>query len=513
MPSRVTTRRTGFNIATMWARNLVSMGVGLFLVAFVVGRVGAEHYGGWTAVASLIGYLGLLDAGMSVALQHFVAGHAARDERKDLLAVFNSAMLLYGVVALATLGLLLVLAAVYPAAFPKIPDDAAAECSVALRWVAFGMMGYLLNLPIQGSLLGLQRHYARNASEIVSVLTRAATVVIAFAVSGPSLAHLGMAFFAATCARFVVSAALLRWLEPAVRLRPTAASWEAVRRLVGYGGHSFIWASCFVVIRNSGPLFATALLGPAEATFLYVGTRLTEAFAGMIRSAGAVFVSVASSLQASGEEERLRKTAIFGTRFAALVGFSGAVLLIVFGMPAIEQWVGPGYESAYQVTVIVAAGMALPWAFNVALNMLMGMRILWPMTRVMLAQTALFLALATALGIRFELHGLAVAMVLPAALVNVLWVPPTICARAGLRVRDLLVGALPRPIAVAAAVGLASWGLTSLWPPTELAVVLVECAIAGSLFAALAAGWGLDPAMRRQLWARMTRRREAPAAD
>jgi len=163
--------------------------------------------------------------------------------------------------------------------------------------------------------------------------------------------------------------------------------------------------------------------------------------------------------------------------------------------------------------VIVAAGMALPWAFNVALNMLMGMRILWPMTRVMLAQTALFLALATALGIRFELHGLAVAMVLPAALVNVLWVPPTICARAGLRVRDLLVGALPRPIAVAAAVGLASWGLTSLWPPTELAVVLVECAIAGSLFAALAAGWGLDPAMRRQLWARMTRRREAPAAD
>lgn len=513
MPSQVTTRRTGFNIATMWGRNLVSMAVGLFLVAFVVGRLGPEHYGGWTAVASIIGYLGLLDAGMSVALQHYVAGHAARDERRDLSAIFNSALLIYGVVALVTLGLLLVLAGIYPAVFPKIPDEAAAECSVALRWVAFGMMGYLLNLPIQGSLLGLQRHYARNASEIASALTRVTTVVIAFSVAGPSLAHLGLAFFVATCVRFVVSAVLLRWLEPAVRVRPTEASWEAVRRLVGYGGHSFVWASCFVVMRNSGPIFATALLGPAEATFLFVGTRLTEAFAGMIRSAGAVFVSVASSLQASGEEERLRATAIRGTRFAALAGFAGAVVLIVFGQPVIDQWVGPGYEAAYRVTVIVAAGMAAPWAFNVALNMLMGMRILWPMTRVMLAQTALFLVLATVLGLLFDLHGLAVAMVVPIALVNTLWVPPTICARAGLRIRELLIGALPRPLAVAAVVGLASWGLSRVWPPTELVALIVECLLAGGLFAALAAGWGLDPSTRRQLWARFARRRTPSGAD
>ena len=489
----------------MWTRNLVSMAAGLFLVAFVVARVGVEHYGGWTAVASIIGYLGLLDAGLSVALQHYVARHSARGEGRELLAVFNSAMLLHGAIALVALGLLLLLAAAYPAAFPRIPDAAAAECSAALQWVAFGMLGYLLNLPIQGTLLGLQRHLARNASEIVGALARPATVVVAFAVSGPSLAHLGMAFFAATCVRFVVSGVLLRVLEPAVRLRPSAISWRAIRDLVGYGGHSLVWATCFVVVRNSGPIFATALLGPAEATFLYVGTRLTDAIAALIRSAASVFVPMASALQAAGEQERLRTTAIRGTRFAALVGFSGSVLLITLGMPVIEAWVGPGHESAYRVTVIVAAGMAAPWAFTVALNMLMGMRILWPMTWMMLVQAALFLALAPALGIAFGLRGLAVALVLPVAGVQTLWVPATICARAGLSVREFLLRALPRPLSVAAAVGLVAWGLSRIWPPADLATLLAECALAGGLFVALAAAWGLDRETRHQLWSSFSR--------
>jgi len=59
MKAQVSTTRTGVNIASQWALHLAIVGVNMFLIAYVLDRVGPEHYGGWAIIISIVGYMHL----------------------------------------------------------------------------------------------------------------------------------------------------------------------------------------------------------------------------------------------------------------------------------------------------------------------------------------------------------------------------------------------------------------------------------------------------------------------
>ena len=50
MPSEVTTKRTGINIASQWGLHVINVIVNFFLIGYVIAKVGPEHYGGWTSI-------------------------------------------------------------------------------------------------------------------------------------------------------------------------------------------------------------------------------------------------------------------------------------------------------------------------------------------------------------------------------------------------------------------------------------------------------------------------------
>jgi O-antigen/teichoic acid export membrane protein len=99
----VTTRQTGLNIASQWGLHITNVVVNLFLIRYVIGKVGAEHYGGWTTIVSVIGYLSILTAGMSLTMQHYVARFEARQEQTSLISVYNSSYVIYGIAAVIAL--------------------------------------------------------------------------------------------------------------------------------------------------------------------------------------------------------------------------------------------------------------------------------------------------------------------------------------------------------------------------------------------------------------------------
>ncbi|MFQ5600059.1 MAG: oligosaccharide flippase family protein, partial [Candidatus Krumholzibacteriia bacterium] len=365
MPDLVSTKRTGINIAAQWIQHFVLVAVNLFLVGYAIAKVGDENYGGWTVIVSIIGYTTLLAPGISVALQHYVAAHATRSDKLGLGRTLSSAYVIYGAAAVVALPICLMISRAYPMIFPKVPALAAAECSDALVWVGAGMVLVILNLPVEGVLLGLQKHYYRSITESVSVLVRAAVVVATFAWFGPSLAYLGAAFFGGACSRVVLSLFFLHKVEPGLRFRPALISKTSLRQIMSYAGHSTIWTICTVLIRESGPIITVWMLGSREATYYYVGARLIFSFGGLIASAGSVFVPVTSSLWASRDLVRLRSVLIRGARFSALLSIPGAACAVLFGQAVLRHWVGPGFDTAFSVLVAIAIGRLATWSFVV----------------------------------------------------------------------------------------------------------------------------------------------------
>jgi len=488
----VTTKQTGINIASQWIHHIANIVVKFFLIAYVISAVGEEHYGGWASIVSIIGYLTLLDAGMSFALQHHIARSSAMGEKVDMASTFSAAHVIYGTGAVLAFVICLLFSALYPSIFPKIPSEAAAECVAALRWVAAAMILYMLSMPIQGSLLGLQGHYLWSAIEIISLLFRTGIVVCTFIFLGPSLAYLGVAFFGAALLRFVISRFALKRLEPSICFRLSLITKTSLRQVFSFGSHSTIWTFCGVITRETGPLLAAIFLNATAATYLYVGTRLVQSLGSLITSASAVFVPVASQLQAVQERARLRSALIRGTRLCMLLALSGSVPLILVAREALYYWVGFEDKASYHVVVILTIGWSGYWMFSAAQAMLVGMRVLWPITGMMVFRAVSSMILGIIMAYYWGLLGLTVGLIAPRFVSTCVVVPYLACRHTGTTFKDILKDVLPGPLFVGSILTTTCLAIRYAWKPGNILEFVAQCTILVFVFGLLALWKGLD---------------------
>lgn len=497
------TNRTVLNIISQWVFHVANITATFFLVGYVINKVGIERYGGWVSIATVIGFSGLLDAGLSVAIQYFAAKFSAEGDKDRLTSLFSTCYVVYGTSAIVATVVCLTIALQYASLFPKVPEHSVAECSTAALWVALAMPFFILAIPMQGILLGLQLHSVRNFVEIAVALVRVAVVVLCFEFGSTNLAYLGVAFFVAMCVRLFACKLALKYVASDVRLRLSAISRPMLRELFSFAGHSVIWTASAVVVRESGPLVALIILGPEAATCLYVGTRLVRSLGSFVFMAGQVFVPLASSLQTTDDLPRLKTALQRGTRFAALLGFSAAAVLIPFGQPVLNHWIGPDSGASYLVVFITTLGLLSSWVFAVAQAMLIGLRATWFLTSLQLAHLIASVIAAVAMSYAWGTTGLATGLVLPIFLTNATIIPWFACRRMGLSLVRLLATSLPGPAAVGGIVAISSWTIQQLWEPIELHVLGAEVGIIFAIFAGLSLVIGLDAASRNMVRRRL----------
>jgi len=433
---------------------------------------------------------------MSVAIQHYVARLTAEKEQEMLVSIFSSSFFVYVVGAVIALLLCFYLSHIFSDIFTKVPTEAARQCSTALRWVGAGMFLLLINIPIQGALFGLQRHYIRNSIEILGLGARAVTVLVLFLFFGPSLVYLGVAFFTGICLRFLLCRVALWRINPELRFRPSMVNLAALKQIFSYGGHSFIWTICTVLIRDSAPILAVLLISSEAGTFWYIGNRVVVAIGGLIKGAGQVFVPIASSFYGSEKWEDLKTVLIRSTRFCGLFGLSGAVALLLFGRDLINFWVGPGYSKSYQVLIIITIGWISSWTFGAAEAILIGIRKLWVLTNMILFRLIAGIGLAIIMGHYWGILGLTMGLVIPTAINSTFLIPYFASKACKIKVSTLLSSSLPVPLAISLVVLVCIVGMKMVLPPTHIGIFIAECAVTLAVFGTLALMLGLDPTSR-----------------
>jgi O-antigen/teichoic acid export membrane protein len=509
MSNIITAKQAVLNIISQWILQIFNLVVTFFLIGYAIAKVGEEHYGGWASIMSIIAYLAVLDAGMTIAIQHYVAALSAKGERQKLMSLFSSAYIAYGIGAVAAALICLVISFWYHELFPKVSVSIAAECTVTLRWVAAGVFLFVLNLPMQGALVGLQRYYVRNTIELASLAVRVLTVVVLFNLFGFYLTYLGAAFFAATATRFVLSRVALHFIEPDLRLRPSYIRTDSLREIFSFGGHSFFWAISTVLVRDTGPILGTILIGPTAATYLYVGARLVASVGTFIYGAGDIFLPMASALKAANDNVRLQAALVRGTRFCAALAFPAAAVLLTFGQAILKHWVHSAdfdYNTSYYVVVATTIGMFGTWVFKVPLAVLTGIKVLRPVTYMWIIRVAFGVPLGVAMGYYFGAVGVAAGLLTPILVTSNTWIPYKACHSTGITVGKLFHNALIGPLIVGAIVAAGALMIQIVWPAKSAWILITECAVILMLFLALVVAVGIDAASRKLILAKLSLR-------
>ena len=92
-----------------------TVAVSFFLMPFMVQSLGDRLYGFWTLVATFVGFYGILDLGLSSAVNRHIAAAIGGRDTEQCNRIFNTGLLLFsalGFVALLVSGLLAGLASV-----------------------------------------------------------------------------------------------------------------------------------------------------------------------------------------------------------------------------------------------------------------------------------------------------------------------------------------------------------------------------------------------------------------
>ncbi len=338
---------------------------GLFLVAYIVARVGIEQYGLWAIVAAFTGYASLFDLGIGSAYSRFVAEHAARGERERVSAVISTGLVYQFVFAIAFIAVawagvdaFVWSLRAWDGAGALGSPEVTTELRDLLRWsfVLFGATGCLA--PFAAVPTGMQRMGVSNVlGAAMSVVKIGATVF--FLEAGHGLRGLVYANAIVTGAFGVATVMVAFALCPWLRVAPWRASRSVFLRLFGFGWRTQVSRLANLITFETDVLIITFVLRDLQLAGLYkIGLEL----ANKMRQAPVVMMSAlipaAAQLDAQQDGERLVRMYVRGTKYVAAAAIPLSAFVAGGAGLLMTAWQGGAAEMGVAVGVlrVIAAG-------------------------------------------------------------------------------------------------------------------------------------------------------------
>lgn len=110
------------NTIYLYVKTIVSLLVGVFTTRFLLEGLGESDFGLYNVVGGSISMLGFINASMSGVTQRFISYAEGKGDKKNVIKIFNNALLIHNVLALISVGILLIAGLFFFNGVLNIPD-------------------------------------------------------------------------------------------------------------------------------------------------------------------------------------------------------------------------------------------------------------------------------------------------------------------------------------------------------------------------------------------------------
>ncbi|MGI9658752.1 MAG: oligosaccharide flippase family protein [Gaiellaceae bacterium] len=442
----------------LYAASLIAVAVGVTPV--LVRTLGKTEFGIWILVGSLALYLELLEFGFGGATIKKIAQLDAVGSRQELRQATATSFWILAVPGLIALIAGIVISVFFSSIF-DIPAELETAALVVCLLITFDLAISIPSDTFGGVLIGLQRYDLLNTTLLVVVLTQAAGWVIVLALGG-GLIELAIVTVVVALLGQVSRFLLARRLLGGPLLSPRLVQRRLVRPLAGMSVWFSLSEIATVVTLRIDPVVVGIIVGVPEAAVYAVGQKLALACTQLVNPLTDGFFPLSSELDARGDRARLRGAILTGTRISLALAIPIALTVAILADPAIEAWVGGGYEEAGIVVVLLVANAALAMLTGVGIRMLMGTGSFRYPSLALAAEAAANLGLSIGLGLKYGIVGVALGSLLSTALVHVVLAMPYIARTFELSLVGWIASLLRAHLVPGVATGLLGWGLLTI---------------------------------------------------
>jgi O-antigen/teichoic acid export membrane protein len=388
-------RQAAFSSFAGVAQRLLQIAGTLIVMPMVLHAVGSEGFGVWAAAASFFWMTVVVDFGVGQALLTNVAQNVARGDIAEVRRQIGAALLVS--LALGLIGTILAVTIIPRVASPRVAD-------------AYVIAAALLAINIPLSLTanvwtGLQRFHMTSAWEtfqtIVTVgglfaLTRFSTdtrYYVAVTAGGLLVANV-----ASTINLYSRYPELL----PSLRV-PSASRCLA---LMQRGAPFFILSVAATLAVNLDSVIALSRLGADEASRMAVAQRACLTALGLLWVVTQPLWPAVTDAATTGDHVWVRRGIFGGAIVVTLCAATGGAILILFGQPLLDLWMGGGMKLGQDVLWAMSAWIVMLSLGRIVDVLLNGLGAVWFQARVAIIYSVLAFLLKFQLAPYFGVAGI-----------------------------------------------------------------------------------------------------------
>lgn len=495
-------RKVAWGTFASLARIGVGFAVWFLLTPYMIQTLGAQGYGLWALLFSMVGFLSLLDLGTGAGVVRCVAetrGSGRKAERDETLSTYLASALVL------SLSGALVVAAMAWWALPAlgVPDGALPVARSALWLVAF--RSFILAVPlgfVRGVLFGENRLVALNlAQAIATVITGALTAgALAMGLGVRGVAWAGLAGMLIEHLFYLQLA--LPYLRQ-MRLSPKLVTLRALRRAGSLGVAQLLIATSGLILLRTDPLIVQAFFGMAAVSIYAVAMKVAENTFLIIKQ----FVNALSPLIAewhgAGKTGELRELLVRATRIASIPAALIGGAAIGGGASLLRLWLGPEFEAAALPMRILVLAMVLTVPQMVVFGMLTYSDRHQLPARASVVAAFVNVSLSLALVRPFGLVGVALGTLGATIVVDLVYVLRSGAADFGVSFSELARRALLPTWAPLVLLGLFLGAWFEIAPPGHLVDLALRTGIGCIGAALLLGGFALEASERRMVFQKL----------
>ena len=330
--------------------------VGIFMVPFVLDRVGATLYGYWLASGEVLAYAAMADLGVLGVIPWMIAQADGRKDRDGIRSLMSTGFAAAMLVSVAYVGLVVILWNVAPVVI-TLEAETRAQIAGPLALIA-GVTAIVLPIRIAHSaLIGLQDvRYCGAMTTIAWTLDVIVTLVLLFKGYGLWAVAIGASipsFVSATAAivrlRIIAPDLLRGWPRP---------SLAAIALLFKEGGGGWLANWGWRLASATDAIIIATFSDPVGILMLAMTAKLGQMLTNMAWVPGDSALVGLAQLGGEGRTERLRAAMSALFRVYLTLGTVAACVVLAANAAFVQWWVGPEYFAGLR-TNLVLAGVAL----------------------------------------------------------------------------------------------------------------------------------------------------------
>ena len=345
---------------------LFDIGIGFFMMPFLINGLGDKWYGLWLLIGSIMGFFGLLTIGLSGAVQRYLSIENTPDKVDEYNKTLNSSIAVFIIAGLVAIALSFIFS-LLPSLF--ISDATLSEVfSTLMLLMGFNIAISFVTSSFRAVLLTNYQFTIVSFGELATILTKA-TLTFGLVSLGYNVTAVAFSTLMSTClCSLIFFIATIKYVKK-IKFGRSYIEKAKLVKLFKYGAKTFIAWIGDILRFSVDNIVITTFIGLSAVTVYNIPIRLLNYASQFVITALGVLQPLFSQLAGENNNEDIKNK--FELAYGVSFAMSGLLSsgLFVFGYDFISLWVGE-YTEIKQLMYIIPLMLLLTISQNPCLLIL-----------------------------------------------------------------------------------------------------------------------------------------------